>query len=156
MSFLSRLAIGLIVAVVAATLTTVMLEGELFNFKLLIGFFFATTTTAILVGSGSASNVQTQSNQRSNSQTPKKRASPPSAQSTVSHSEGSRVEGDVKWFNAAKGFGFIKQDNGEEVFVHFRSIRGTGRRALRDGQRVSFVVADSDKGPQAEDVEALG
>ncbi|MEP0202153.1 MAG: cold-shock protein [Halioglobus sp.] len=61
----------------------------------------------------------------------------------------------MKWFNVSKGFGFITLDNDEEIFVHFRSIRGEGRRSLRDGQRVSFVVADSDKGPQAEDVEAL-
>ncbi len=69
-----------------------------------------------------------------------------------------REEGEIKWFNVSKGFGFIRRDNGEEIFVHFRSIRGPhrGRKQLRDGQRVSFVVADSDKGPQAEDVETLG
>ena len=49
-------------------------------------------------------------------------------------------------------FGFIVKDDGEEIFVHFRSIRGEGRRSLRDGQSVSFIVAESDKGPQAEDV----
>ncbi len=66
-----------------------------------------------------------------------------------------REQGTVKWFNATKGFGFIIKDDGEEIFVHFRSIRGEGRRGLRDGQRVSFEVAQSDKGPQAEDVEGL-
>ncbi len=86
-----------------------------------------------------------------------------------------REEGEVKWFNVSKGFGFIRRENGDEVFVHFRSIRdpaganeeesksqpgngrrgGRERRALRDGQRVSFVVVDSDKGPQAEEVEAV-
>ncbi len=68
---------------------------------------------------------------------------------------GPREEGSVKWFNVSKGFGFITKDNGDEIFVHFRSIRGEGRRGLRDGQRVSFVEAQSDKGPQAEDVEPL-
>ena len=63
--------------------------------------------------------------------------------------------GTVKWFNDSKGFGFITRDNGEEIFVHFRSILGEGRRSLRDGQRVSYVVSDSDKGPQAEEVEGL-
>ena len=58
----------------------------------------------------------------------------------------------MKWFNVSKGFGFIVKDDGDEIFVHFRSIRGANRRGLKDGQRVSFVVADSDKGPQAEDV----
>ncbi|MGB1140775.1 MAG: cold-shock protein [Halioglobus sp.] len=65
---------------------------------------------------------------------------------------GDRETGQVKWFNVSKGFGFIIKDDGEEIFVHFRSIRGEGRRSLRDGQRVSFVVTDSEKGPQAEDV----
>jgi len=68
---------------------------------------------------------------------------------------GPREEGQVKWFNVSKGFGFITKDNGEEIFVHFRSIRGEGRRSLQNGQRVSFVETESDKGPQAEDVEAL-
>ncbi|HEY6130493.1 MAG TPA: cold-shock protein [Halioglobus sp.] len=63
-----------------------------------------------------------------------------------------RASGTVKWFNVSKGFGFIVKDDGEEIFVHFRSIRGEGRRGLRDGQKVNFVVAQSDKGPQAEDV----
>ena len=66
-----------------------------------------------------------------------------------------REQGQVKWFNVSKGFGFITKDDGEEIFVHFRSIRGGGRRGLRDGQRVTFVVAQSDKGPQAEDVEGI-
>ena len=69
-------------------------------------------------------------------------------------SDGNRESGEVKWFNANKGFGFITRDNGEDIFVHFRSIRGKGRRVLRDGQRVEFVVAESDKGLQAEDVAA--
>lgn len=70
-------------------------------------------------------------------------------------SGGDREEGSVKWFNVSKGFGFITKDNGDEIFVHFRSIRGEGRRGLSDGQRVSFVEAQTDKGPQAEDVEPL-
>lgn len=70
-------------------------------------------------------------------------------------SSGKREEGQVKWFNASKGFGFVTLDSGDEVFVHFRSIRGEGRRSLRDGQRVALEVAKTDKGPQAEDVEPL-
>ena len=66
---------------------------------------------------------------------------------------GSREQGVVKWFNANKGFGFIIRDNGEEIFVHFRSIIGEGRKGLRDGQAVRFRVAETEKGPQAEDVE---
>ncbi|GHD12867.1 hypothetical protein GCM10007052_14360 [Halioglobus japonicus] len=60
----------------------------------------------------------------------------------------------MKWFNGTKGFGFITKDNGDEIFVHFRSIRGGDRRGLKDGQRVNFVEAQTDKGPQAEDVVA--
>lgn len=62
--------------------------------------------------------------------------------------------GTVKWFNGSKGFGFIIRDNGEEIFVHHRSIVGEGRRTLRDGAAVRFRVVTTDKGPQAEDVEA--
>lgn len=69
---------------------------------------------------------------------------------------GSREKGNVKWFNANKGFGFITRDSGEDIFVHFRSIRGSGRRILRDGQRVEFAVTESDKGLQAEDVAVAG
>jgi cold shock protein len=68
---------------------------------------------------------------------------------------GNRETGHVKWFNAGKGFGFITRDNGEDVFVHFRSINGNGHRVLRDGQRVEFAVTQGSKGPQAEDVTAL-
>ena len=63
--------------------------------------------------------------------------------------------GTVKFFSEEKGFGFITCDNGEDVFVHFRHIRGRGRRSLFEGQRVLFNVCQSDKGPQAEDVSRL-
>lgn len=66
-----------------------------------------------------------------------------------------REQGEIKWFNVSKGYGFITRQSGEDVFVHFRSIRGNGRRNLRDGQRVEFIVVDSEKGPQAEEVEIL-
>lgn len=60
--------------------------------------------------------------------------------------------GTVKWFNAAKGFGFITRENGDDVFVHFRSIQGKGHRSLGEGQRVIFSVAEGDKGLQAVNV----
>lgn len=65
------------------------------------------------------------------------------------------VTGQVKWFNDDKGFGFISQDNGADVFVHFRAINGTGRKTLQEGQQVSFEVAESEKGLQAENVTVL-
>lgn len=63
-----------------------------------------------------------------------------------------REQGTVKWFNVTKGFGFITRDSGEDVFVHYRSVRGNGRRTLREGQRVLFNVVQGEKGLQAEDV----
>ena len=69
--------------------------------------------------------------------------------------EDGRERGVVKWFNVKKGFGFITWDEGEDVFVHFRSIRGQGHRSLTEGQRVKFSVVRGDKGPQAEDVSAI-
>jgi CspA family cold shock protein len=65
-----------------------------------------------------------------------------------------REVGTVKWFNAAKGFGFITRDNGEDIFVHFRSIQGKGHRSLGEGQKVVFAVADGDKGLQAVEVSS--
>ncbi len=78
--------------------------------------------------------------------------SKPAATASASELE----QGTVKWFNGNKGFGFIRRSNGDEVFVHFRSITTDsdgGRRYLREGQEVKFRVVDSDRGPQAEDVE---
>lgn len=69
--------------------------------------------------------------------------------------EDGRERGVVKWFNVKKGFGFITWDNGDDVFVHFRSIRGQGHRSLAEGQKVKFQVVDGRKGPQAEDVSAI-
>jgi CspA family cold shock protein len=66
-----------------------------------------------------------------------------------------REQGAVKWFSQKKGFGFIIRDNGDEIFVHYRNIQGDGRRTLRDGERVTFRVSETDKGPQAEEVETV-
>lgn len=69
-------------------------------------------------------------------------------------SDENRETGTVKWFNTSKGFGFISRDTGEDIFVHFRAIRGEGHRILIEGQRVEFSVVQRDKGLQAEDVIA--
>ena len=66
-----------------------------------------------------------------------------------------RITGTVKWFNRAKGYGFISREDGDDVFVHYSSIQGEGFRNLDEGQRVEFAVEDSPKGPQAVDVVAL-
>ena len=66
-----------------------------------------------------------------------------------------RIKGIVKWFNNAKGFGFITHDGGDDVFVHFRSIRGDGYRTLTQGQQVEFALEQGPKGLHAEDVDKV-
>ena len=66
-----------------------------------------------------------------------------------------RETGTVKWFNDAKGFGFIERASGGDVFVHYSSISGEGFRSLADGQQVEFEVVDGQKGPAAESVTLL-
>ncbi len=61
-------------------------------------------------------------------------------------------EGKVKWFNESKGFGFIQQDNGPDVFVHYSSIKSDGFKTLAEGQRVQFDIVDGDRGPKAANV----
>lgn len=63
-----------------------------------------------------------------------------------------RVTGNVKWFNAAKGFGFIERAEGGDLFVHFSSIKSEGFKSLEKGQKVEFTVGEGPKGPQAQDV----
>ncbi len=138
MRLLTRLIVSLVIAAISATLTNVLLNNDTFNQQLLllVAFFIATAATALIVGNSATSR------------------SPAAEKPTRKPLTGdaTREHGTVKWFNVSKGFGFIVQNDGEEIFVHFRSIRGEGRRSLRDGQSVSFIVAQSDKGPQAEDV----
>lgn len=66
-----------------------------------------------------------------------------------------RELGTVKWFNSSKGFGFLTMDNGDDVFVHYRAIRGRGRRFLIEGQKVRFTVTEGEKGKQAENVSIV-
>ncbi|MEM6530524.1 MAG: cold-shock protein [Chloroflexota bacterium] len=66
-----------------------------------------------------------------------------------------RVEGTVKWFSNEKGYGFIAQPNGEDIFVHYSAITGSGYRSLEEGQKVEFEVTQGQKGKQASDVKVL-
>jgi CspA family cold shock protein len=63
--------------------------------------------------------------------------------------------GTVKWFNDSKGFGFIQQESGRDVFAHFSAIKGDGFKSLAEGQRVEFDIVDGPKGPQAENIVVL-
>ena len=148
MNFFGKVVISVLAATAAwALLTFVPVAQPALVFLVLV---IATLATAFLVTipvSKAAVTASKPSNGSSKKQTTKA--------SVASVTEGPREEGEVKWFNVSKGFGFITKDDGEEIFVHFRSIIGEGRRGLKDGQRVSFVEANTDKGPQAEDVEPL-
>jgi len=62
---------------------------------------------------------------------------------------GGRLTGKVKWFSNVKGYGFIEQENGEDIFVHFTAIQEDGYRSLEEGQQVSYEVEQTEKGPQA-------
>lgn len=64
----------------------------------------------------------------------------------------STVTGTVKWFNEAKGFGFIAQESGPDVFAHFSAIQSSGFKTLEEGQKVEFTVTQGPKGPQAENI----
>ncbi len=66
-----------------------------------------------------------------------------------------REIGEVKWFNVNKGYGFITRDSGEDVFVHFRAIRGRGHRTLAEGQKVRYHVIENERGLQADDVTVI-
>jgi len=152
MNLIVKLIISIAVAAAATALTSVFAgEGHAAP-VLFIAFCGATIVTALLVslpGRAAQPAVTKDTRQAAPARTQGKTTASATA------SDGPREHGTVKWFNVSKGFGFITKDNGEEIFVHFRSIRGGGRRGLRDGQAVSFVVAQSDKGPQAEDVESI-
>ena len=64
-----------------------------------------------------------------------------------------KVVGTVKWFNDEKGFGFIEQSGGKDVFVHYSAINGAGRKTLHEGQTVTMEIVQGQKGPQAENVD---
>ena len=108
----------------------IQIPGTVPEISLLL-LFIATSFVSQLVGGGSSS------------------------ESESSYSSSDRETGTVKWFNVRKGYGFITRDAGDDVFVHFRNIEGSGRRAIEEGQRVSFVVPDGDKGLHADFVKQI-
>jgi CspA family cold shock protein len=150
MNLTTKLIISIMVAAIASTATSYLGSGALFDPLMLSIFTIATVVTALLV-SGKPSTHATSTHDDHHDDDDEH----DDEDEHVYHDDADRELGEVKWFNVTKGFGFIVRDNGEEIFVHFRSIRGDGRRSLKDGQKVRFVVTDSDKGPQAEDVEGL-
>ena len=140
-----QIILGLVIGIAAATLLTTLKDGSPFD-AMTLAIVCVATLAATLVGRAGRSVDDTQAD-AAPQRTERKRE-----QKRESNASGPRESGPVKWFNVSKGFGFIVTADGDEIFVHFRSIRGENRRGLKDGQRVTFVVADSEKGPQAEDV----
>lgn len=128
---------GIIISAIATGISTQFLNTDTLNTNTLsllaLLFFLSSVTSALVVSNkhGTKSLIN---------------------QPKLTKSNKSRETGTVKWFNTNKGFGFITRDNGDDVFVHFRSIRGQGHRTLIEGQRVEFNVTKGEKGLQAEDV----
>lgn len=132
---LQHLASALLVVAVILQTVTLLARPELGDLPALL---CAALAIALHLGAGFAHSPK------------KARASTSSTQDA-----GKRDTGTVKWFNTSKGFGFISRDSGDDIFVHFRAIRGEGHRVLVEGQRVEFSVMHRDKGLQAEDVIAV-
>lgn len=137
-ALLRIITISLITSAIATGISKQLLTLENFSTTngliILAAIFFASNIAAALVASykGKPKTVKSVQND--------------------ANSDNSRESGTVKWFNTSKGFGFITRDAGDDVFVHFRSIRGQGHRTLFEGQRVEFNITEGDKGLQAEDV----
>lgn len=85
----------------------------------------------------------------------RKAAKAASKKARKAKSDPNRESGTVKWFDSNKGYGFITRSKGEDIFVHFRSIKGNGYRSLYEGQSVEFMVTQGSKGPQAEDIHIV-
>ncbi|MDN7139388.1 cold-shock protein [Pseudomonas sp. JQ170] len=130
--YLQRLASALLVIAVVLQTLTLLARPELGNLPALACTLLAVLVhlAAAFIKTGTARNQHTQ------------------------YDMSNRDTGTVKWFNTSKGFGFISRDSGDDIFVHFRAIRGEGHRVLVEGQRVEFSVMNRDKGLQAEDVIA--
>ncbi len=141
------ISIGILAGVVLANFvhpikTALIIAGAL---------LLASIVISIIVGMKSRpSNRPPRSKGRSSNRSTNK----PSA-NTVNVDTSKQTKGTVKWFNNKKGFGFIQQDNGDDVFVHHRSIIGSGRKTLREGQKVAMDIVDGNKGLQAENVSPL-
>lgn len=126
-----------LVSVIGAAVLAFLVKPELSAFAISFGVIFACTFICAATSIGQQSGVSAKQG--------------PETQ----ESDDSREVGLVKWFNVSKGFGFITRENGEDVFVHFRNIRGRGHRSLSEGQKVRFNVRQGDKGLQAEDVSVM-
>lgn len=138
---------SLIVSAIAAVLVPVLLgplagvEVELSNVAAIAVVFVVTLAASLISASGNSADSSAQGYTGAAVEEP--------------DANDDREQGTVKWFNVSKGFGFITRGEDDDVFVHFRNIRGRGHRSLTEGQKVRFYVRESDKGLQAEDVSVI-
>jgi len=136
MPIIKKIAISIVIGLIAYAINELTLKngsihipGNMPEISLLL-LFISTSFASQLLGGDSLSDDE----------------------SELSYGSLDRETGTVKWFNVRKGYGFITRDAGDDVFVHFRNIEGSGRRVIEEGQRVSFVVTNGDKGLQADEV----
>ena len=145
MSFLKILITSFVVSVIAAVINVQLQAGNtagiVESFSLIFSANYVKTWALFFISAIIASLISVKLASAS--------ASPSSSKAAIAKGQ---ERGTVKWFNAAKGFGFITRENGEDVFVHFRSIQGKGHRSLGEGQAVIFSVTEGEKGLQAVDV----
>lgn len=141
MNSISKIIVSVLAAIVLAGLYSSWSQSGSF------GFSFQTGTSAWFVAASLAGFFIAKLDFAAG----KTGSSPATASRRTSSTAGSRQSGSVKWFNGAKGFGFISCENGEEIFVHFRSVRKDSPR-LSPGKRVEFVIIEGKKGPEADDV----
>lgn len=130
---------ALVVSVVIALIVPLLIAGVLkeeigTNFLIYFGFVLVSVYVGSMVSQARFSSYDSESDE---------------------DEDDDREQGTVKWFNSSKGFGFLTMENGDDVFVHYRAIRGRGRRFLVEGQIVRFYVTEGEKGKQAENVSII-
>ncbi|MGB3601652.1 cold-shock protein [Marinomonas sp.] len=126
---------SLVIALVVPLLIAAVLGDQIgTNYLVYFGFILVSVYVGAMVGQESGSSANSQSEE---------------------DEDDDREQGTVKWFNSSKGFGFLTMENGDDVFVHYRAIRGRGRRFLVEGQLVRFYVTEGEKGKQAENVSIV-
>ncbi|MGO2233181.1 cold shock domain-containing protein [Marinomonas sp. UCMA 3892] len=127
--------VSLVIALIVPLLLAGVLKEEMgTNFLVYFGFVLVSVYVGAMVSQASSAGYDSESEE---------------------DEDDDREQGTVKWFNSSKGFGFLTMENGDDVFVHYRAIRGRGRRFLVEGQLVRFYVTEGEKGKQAENVSII-